>query len=125
MDQRPGEFWNEKGYYFAESGEVTWGNVIREIARVGFKKGLLDSAEPEEPSNEAVHLFWHGCQMNVSSTSLGDSRRARNLLQWNPTKGHLLEDIGRSMDVEALDRGQAVEKADTQLATNLPETQPR
>ncbi|KAH6648878.1 putative nucleoside-diphosphate-sugar epimerase [Truncatella angustata] len=101
VDRRLGDLWNEKGYYFAEHGEFRWGDVIREIARIGYEKGLLNSAYPEELSNEAVSQFWYGGQMNVSSTSLGHSRRAWNLLGWKPTKHHLLQDIGRTMDVEA------------------------
>ncbi|KAI7975376.1 hypothetical protein EIK77_000220 [Talaromyces pinophilus] len=114
VDGLSGNLWNEHGYYFAENGGFAWGEIIHEIARVGYAKGLLDSDIPEELSNAEVSRFWKGGQMNVSSTSLGEAQRARELLGWNPEKHSLLEDIGRTMEAEAAAMG---------LLTKIPDNQ--
>ncbi|PLB47689.1 putative nucleoside-diphosphate-sugar epimerase [Aspergillus steynii IBT 23096] len=101
VDQRREGLWNEEGYYFAEKGEFVWGDVIKQIATLGYQKGLLVSGEPVELQNDLVHLFWGGGQVNMSSTSLGEARRARKLLGWNPVRDDFMADLDRVMDVEA------------------------
>lgn len=101
VDQRPGDLWDEYGYYFSEQGEFVWGDVIREAARIGYQKGLFDSPVPESLTNEQVSRFWFGGQMNVSSTSLGSAQRASKLLGWKPTSRNIFEDIDRTLDAEA------------------------
>jgi hypothetical protein len=70
---------NEKGYYFAESGEFGWGDMIKRMAVLGHQKGLLVSELPLKFSNEVFHQFWRGGQMNVSSTTYGEARRAMSI----------------------------------------------
>ncbi|CAG8109623.1 unnamed protein product [Penicillium olsonii] len=110
VSNQPVELWNEKGYHFAEGGEFIWGDVIRRIAELGYQKGLLSSPEPVELPNATVHQFWRGGQMNMSSTSLGESQRAKQLLGWNPTRDELLEDLDRTIDVEAEILGLSLKK---------------
>lgn len=101
VDQRPGDVWDEYGYYFSEHGEFVWGDVICEAARLGYEKGLFDSPEPEALTNGQVSQFWFGGQMNVSSTSLGSAQRASKLLGWKPKSRNIFEDIERTLDAEA------------------------
>ncbi|KAI9035552.1 putative nucleoside-diphosphate-sugar epimerase [Aspergillus affinis] len=101
VNQQKNGLWNEKGYYFAERGEFVGGDVIKHIATLGYQKGLLDSEDPVELPNEAVHRFWGGGQVNVSSTSLGEARQAKELLGWNPVREGFIADIEQAMDVEA------------------------
>ncbi|CAG8363543.1 unnamed protein product [Penicillium salamii] len=101
VNEQPGELWNEKGYYFAENGEFVWGDVVKHIAKLGHQKGFLSFANPVELSNAIVHSFWRGGQMNMSSTSIGESRRAKELLGWTPVFDDFFEDLDRTIDVEA------------------------
>lgn len=101
VDQRPGDLWDQYGYYFSEQGTFVWGDVIREIAKLGHQKGYFDSPEPELLTNEQVSRFWGGGQMNVSSTSLGSAQRASNLLGWAPQSRSIFSDLERTLDFEA------------------------
>lgn len=101
VNQHPGELWDNDGYYFAEQGEFVWGEMIREIAHLGFNKGYFDSPVPDELTNQAVSRFWYGGQMNISSTSLGSAQRASKILGWKPQARTIFEDLERALDVEA------------------------
>ncbi|KAE8332464.1 hypothetical protein BDV39DRAFT_189097 [Aspergillus sergii] len=101
VDQRSGDLWDEFGYYFCEQGTFIWGDVIRQVARLGHRKGLFDSPEPESLTTEQVSQFWFGGQMNVSSTSLGSAQRASKLLGWSPEARSIFEDLERALDDEA------------------------
>lgn len=102
VDQRPGDLWNDHGYYFSEQGEFVWGDVIREVASLGHRKGYFDIPIPENLTNEQVSEFWFGGQMNISSTSLGLALRASKLLGWVPSSRTIFEDIERTLDDEAM-----------------------
>ncbi|RAH50019.1 NAD-dependent epimerase/dehydratase family protein [Aspergillus brunneoviolaceus CBS 621.78] len=100
-EHSPRELWNEHGYYFAENGEFAWGDVTRRLAELGYQRGWLDSPEAEDLPNHVVQRFWYGGQMNVSSTSLGVARRAREMLGWTPMEADIFSDLERMLDVEA------------------------
>ncbi|KAJ5645904.1 hypothetical protein N7490_002276 [Penicillium lividum] len=101
QDQRPGDLWDECGYYFSEQGNFVWGDIIRKIAKLGHQKGFFDSSEPENLTNDDVSRFLGGGQMNVCSTSLGSAKRACKLLGWEPQPRSIFEDLERTLDFEA------------------------
>lgn len=101
VNGQPGELWNEKGYYFAERGEFIWGDVVKRIAELGHEKGFLASPKPVDLPNAALHQPWGRVQMNMCSTSLGQSRRAKELLGWEPVLDDFFSDLDRAMSVEA------------------------
>ncbi|RDW63266.1 hypothetical protein BP6252_10811 [Coleophoma cylindrospora] len=93
--------WNEKGYYLAENGAFTWGEIIEAIGDIGYEKTLLQqpgaiSLRPEEitPISTRFPIF-------VGCSSRGRAIRARELLGWKPTHAGLREELAAIIDLEA------------------------
>ncbi|KAJ5718595.1 hypothetical protein N7488_004241 [Penicillium malachiteum] len=98
--------WGNEGYYLSEMGSYVWGDVSRAIARVAYEKGYIPTAEVtnlEEGESMGKNLGYG--QLMWGSNSRGTSIRARRLLEWNPTRPTLLEEIPGIGDGEARSLG--------------------
>jgi nucleoside-diphosphate-sugar epimerase len=95
----------EEGYYFAENGELRWGDISRRIASVAHEKGFLNSAECETISPEKANDIISFGQYMWSTNSRCKAVRARKLLNWNPTEKSLWDEIPDIVDSEAVALG--------------------
>ncbi|EHK99863.1 hypothetical protein M7I_4185 [Glarea lozoyensis 74030] len=91
--------WGREGYYFTQTAEHTWVEVVKAISEAAQSRGALPSGDieklnPEEAS--AIHpwapLLWGG-----NCRSRGDRIRA---LGWKPVGPGLYECIPEMVDVE-------------------------
>ena len=95
--------WGEKGYYFAENGELVWGHISKAVAKSAHKLGLLPSDQVVSISEkEADCLAWWGSAL-WGANSRCRAIRARKLLEWTPKKGvkDLESDISEVVSAEA------------------------
>lgn len=91
--------WGKEGYYFVESAEHRWKDVVAELAKIAHQKGAIKSADVEKLSVEdaiAVHpwapLLWGG-----NCRSRGDRIRA---LGWEPSARKIEEYLPEMVDFE-------------------------
>ena len=79
--------WGNDGYYFAENGELKWGNVSKAVAKTSHKLGLIPSDQVSTISEkEADSLAWWGSAL-WGANSRYRAIRARKLLEWMPKRG--------------------------------------
>jgi hypothetical protein len=77
--------WDDKGYYFAESGEFVWGDMAKKIAKEAKKQGLIDSADDiEELTLEQANEITSNGGYKWGFNSRCKAIRARKLFGWNP-----------------------------------------
>ncbi|KFY81989.1 hypothetical protein V500_10923 [Pseudogymnoascus sp. VKM F-4518 (FW-2643)] len=91
--------WGKEGYYFVESAEHRWKDIVTELAKIAQQKGAIKTAEVEKLSVEdaiAVHpwapLLWGG-----NCRSRGDRIRA---LGWKPSARKIEEYLPEMVDFE-------------------------
>lgn len=99
--------WDEEGYYLAENGEFVWRDVLREVASVAHKKGLLPSDKVREITTEEAGGLAQpfGAQNIFGANSRGTSLRAKKLLHWQPKERPLMDEIPDIVDYEARSLG--------------------
>lgn len=91
---------NSEGYYFAEAGECTWGEICDRVAKEGKEKGLWESEEVEELAPVVANALGKGTAFGMGTNSRSRARRARELLGWEPKGPRLLETVGEALEVE-------------------------
>jgi len=77
--------WNEKGYYFAESGEYGWGDMAKKITKEAHKQGLIKTADVENLNIEQANKITPNGGWKWGGNSRGRAIRARKLFGWEPT----------------------------------------
>lgn len=92
--------WNDLGYYFAEAGECSWGEVSERVAKEGKEKGLWESEEVEVLEPPVANALRKGSAFGLGTNSRSRARRARELLGWAPKGPGLLETVGEALEVE-------------------------
>jgi len=92
--------WGAEGYYFAENGDIVWGEVGQWVASAAKKQGLIESDEVKSYDKEAAnnlafwgHAIWGG-------NSRARAIRARKLLGWETRAVSLKDDVPRTVEVE-------------------------
>ncbi|KAH7087481.1 hypothetical protein FB567DRAFT_346454 [Paraphoma chrysanthemicola] len=97
--------WNDQGYYFAENGEFSWGDIGTQIAKLAFDKKLINSAEVDHISKEeADQLRDYGSYL-WGTNSRSKAIRARKLLGWTPKQKSLWDLLPEIVDDEARSLG--------------------
>ncbi|CAZ79703.1 unnamed protein product [Tuber melanosporum] len=93
--------WGPEGYYFAENGEHTWGELAKKIAKKAKAKGYLKTDEVISLPNEEIikqhpfgHILW-------GTNSRGWASRARKVLGWEPKGAPLDETLDDAIELEA------------------------
>ncbi|KAG0652551.1 Aurachin B dehydrogenase [Hyphodiscus hymeniophilus] len=82
------EIWGEKGYFLAENGHHSWGQVAKEVAEAAHKQGYIKTTEVSvDPPNEEKGFE----SLSWGLNSKGFAKRARKVLGWKPS-GKILED---------------------------------
>lgn len=97
--------WGTEGYYFAENGDFCWGDVQRQVAEEAHKQGFIGDGSVESLSREKVAAISKFAPYSWGSNSRARAIRARKLLDWNPTRRSLEEEIPDIVNGEALALG--------------------
>ncbi|KAI9676195.1 MAG: hypothetical protein M1817_000940 [Caeruleum heppii] len=93
--------WGPEGYYFAENGEIVWGDVSRQVAVAAHKQGFIEtekvvsiSAEEANKQSPMGAALW-------GANSRSKAIRARQLLGWSPKERSLKDHISEAVAYEA------------------------
>ncbi|KAJ4302885.1 hypothetical protein N0V90_001776 [Kalmusia sp. IMI 367209] len=84
--------WNEEGYYFAENGEIVWGEISQRIAQIAVDRKLIETAELDDLPVEEANKLMRAAGFLIGTNSRAKAVRARELLGWTP-KQKSLEDL--------------------------------
>ncbi|KAI9851172.1 MAG: hypothetical protein M1838_004281 [Thelocarpon superellum] len=93
--------WGPKGYYFAEHGEIVWGDVSKKVASVAHHKGFIKDDRVVSVTAEEASQLRHGGPVLWGANSRCSAIRARKLLRWLPTEKHLVDEIDLAVEMEA------------------------
>jgi hypothetical protein len=85
--------WGQEAYYFAENGEVCFGEFAREVSRIAFEKGHISTLEIDRLTVEEGKQVAPFTTMMTLYNSRSKSIRARKLLRWEPVNINIMEDI--------------------------------
>lgn len=99
--------WNQEGYYFAQSADLSWGEVGRKIAQIAFDKKFINTAEIDNVSkDEADKLSNYGSYL-WGTNSRCKAIRANKLLGWTPKQKSVIELLPEIVEDEAKILGRA------------------
>ncbi|QYS92704.1 Epimerase domain-containing protein [Trichoderma simmonsii] len=84
----------KNGYYFLENGEISWLDISKHIAEVGYSQGLFPSEETKEITledfSEALAIP-HLKDLNMIEVVWGSNARIQAMksreIEWNPHNG--------------------------------------
>lgn len=95
--------WNEKGYYFAETGPVVWGELSKAIAKAAVARKLIADAEVESVTGDQANELNPSYGAYVWGTnSQAKALRAGKLLDWEPKgKPSIWDTIDEAVVLEA------------------------
>lgn len=97
----PPATWGPEGYYFAENGDIVWGEVAAWVAAEAKRQGLVEEDGVRSCSAaEAGRLTPMGGAI-WGANSRARAVRARELLGWRPARPGLREEIRETVEVEA------------------------
>ncbi|KAF2854107.1 NAD dependent epimerase/dehydratase family protein [Plenodomus tracheiphilus IPT5] len=97
--------WNDKGYYFTENGEFTWGDVAREIAKYAFDKKLINSNELDTVDKDGTDKLRAAGSYLWGTNSRCKSIRANKLFGWKPTQKGVFDLLPEIIEAEAKEVG--------------------
>ncbi|KAF4912791.1 hypotheticall protein [Colletotrichum viniferum] len=95
--------WDEEGYYLAENGSFSWGDVEKAVAQAAFDKGLIKTSELDVLDWDGVVKEDPKGPYRWGSNSRGLATRARKCLGWNPVQPKLMDVIGDIVELQAKD----------------------
>lgn len=93
--------WGKEGYFFAESGEHVWGEVAGWVAGEAKRRGFIETEEVRSVTAEEAGELTPFGQGIWGANSRSRAKRARNVLDWEPKRGSLKDEVGRAVEVEA------------------------
>ncbi|KAF4822692.1 hypotheticall protein [Colletotrichum siamense] len=95
--------WDDEGYYLAENGSFSWGDVEKAVAQAAFDKGLIKTSELDVLDWDGVVKEDPKGPYRWGSNSRGLATRARKCLAWNPVQPKLMDLIGDIVELQAKD----------------------
>ncbi|KAJ4366810.1 hypothetical protein N0V83_007335 [Neocucurbitaria cava] len=93
--------WNDQGYYFAESGEFVWGDIGRNIAKIGHEKKLFNTADVDVVSKDEADKLRAAGSYLWGTNSRCKAIRANKLLGWTPKQKTLSQLLPEVVEDEA------------------------
>lgn len=106
--QNDAEIWGPHGYFLAENGEHTWGDLSVEIGQEAHQQGFIKGAAPELRAwsiDEAVKSSAGFEAASWGMNSRAKAGRARKILGWKPLERSLGEEIPEIVRSEAARAG--------------------
>ncbi|KAL9565045.1 hypothetical protein ACKAV7_010815 [Fusarium commune] len=85
--------WGPEAYYFAENGDVCFGEFATEVSRVAFEKGYISTLEMDRLTVEEGKQAAAFTTMMTLYNARSKAVRARKLLNWEPVNVNIIEDI--------------------------------
>jgi nucleoside-diphosphate-sugar epimerase len=76
--------WDDKGYYFSESGEYVWGEMAAKIAAEAKKQGLIEKDGVDSISKDDADQMTPGGSAKWGMNSRCKAIRGGKLLGWKP-----------------------------------------
>ncbi|KAL3294501.1 fumarylacetoacetate hydrolase [Colletotrichum asianum] len=95
--------WDDEGYYLAENGSFSWGDVERAVAQAAFEKGLIKTSELDVLDWDGTDKVDPASPYKWGSNSRGLATRARKCLGWKPVQPKLMDLIGDIVELQAKD----------------------
>ena len=93
--------WGAQGYYFAEAGDIVWGEVGKLVAQIAHKHGFIDSEKVVNYSADEVDAMHAHGSMLWGASSRSKAIRAGRVLGWVPTRPALEDTVEDSLLIEA------------------------
>lgn len=93
--------WNDKGYYFAENGEFVWGDIGRNIAKIGHEKKLFNTADVDVVSKDEADKLRAAGSYLWGTNSRCKAIRANKLFGWTPKQKTLSQLLPEVVEDEA------------------------
>ncbi|KIW16562.1 hypothetical protein PV08_03750 [Exophiala spinifera] len=85
--------WNELGYYLAENGEFSWGEVCVAITKEAYKQKALASENIATVPMEERDRFVELARPIINYSARSRAIRAKELLGWEPKETPLMDEI--------------------------------
>ncbi|KAI8231097.1 hypothetical protein K4K55_006331 [Colletotrichum sp. SAR 10_96] len=95
--------WDDEGYYLAENGSFSWGDVEKAVAQAVFEKGLINTSELDVLDWDDTDKVDPAGPYKWGSNSRGLATRASKLLGWKPVQPKLMDLIGDIVELQAQD----------------------
>ncbi|KAG5802825.1 hypothetical protein H9Q74_008047 [Fusarium xylarioides] len=92
--------WDGQGYYFAESGSVTWGDISKAITEAAFRNGYITTKDLDVLDWDATAALDPKGPYRWGSNSRGCALRAAKLLGWQPEQPGLLDNIEEIVNLQ-------------------------
>jgi hypothetical protein len=99
--------WNDEGYYFAEAGDLVWGDVARAIVKAAKENKLIETDEIDSVSTEEADKLTPSGSYLWGMNSRARAIRAGKLLGWKPKQPSLFDLIPSIVVGEAKELGLA------------------
>jgi nucleoside-diphosphate-sugar epimerase len=93
--------WNDEGYYFAENGDIVWGDIAKGIAKAAHDKGLIKTADVDGVSTEEADQLTSAGSYLWGMNSRCRAYRANKLFGWKPEKPSLQKLLPSIVEDEA------------------------
>jgi hypothetical protein len=93
--------WNKEGYYFAESGAFTWGDIGRNIAKIAHDHQLINSADVDTIDKEEADKLRGSGSYLWGTNSRCKAVRARKLFGWTPKGRSMMDSLPDIVEDEA------------------------
>jgi hypothetical protein len=88
--------WGPEAYYFAEDGDVCFGEFATEVSRIAFQKGYISTLGMDKLTAEECKQAAAFTTMTTLHNTRSKAIRARKLLNWEPVNVSVMEDITRN-----------------------------
>jgi nucleoside-diphosphate-sugar epimerase len=93
--------WDDKGYYFTESGSFAWGDIGQKIAKIALDKKLINSAEVDHLSKDEADKLTNAGSYLWGTNSRCKAIRANKLFGWTPKQTSLSDLLPEIVEDEA------------------------
>ncbi|RMZ70875.1 nucleoside-diphosphate-sugar epimerase [Pyrenophora seminiperda CCB06] len=93
--------WNQEGYYFAENGDFSWGDVGRKIGEIAFKNKLINHDGIDNVSKEEADEMRPSGSYLWGTNSRCRAIRAHKLLAWTPKQKSMFDLLPDIINEEA------------------------
>ena len=93
--------WGNKGFYFAENGELVWRDIAQRIAEEAYKQGFIKTTELQSLSAKEADEVWPYASFFWGTNSRCKAIRARNVLNWTPQQEFVYETLATVVAQEA------------------------
>lgn len=93
--------WNDEGYYFAENGDMCWGDVGHAIAKAAKDKKLIESSDVDHVTIEEADKLTNFGSYLWGMNSRARAIRAKKVFGWTPKEKSVFDLIPQIVEDEA------------------------